>query len=534
MAPRTRPQPAATRRTRAESRAMQADRRTKIVLLALAALSALRVVVFALLDRRPLFGGWEAPDLQRAMFYHYGLRAHLDWTFAEQIARDGFKPPLWYGGVPLLFGWKDSLGALDFLLVNAAAMAATVLLVFALGRRLGGARGGLLAAATVALLPGVAWRIGMVGVEQTHMALLPFAVLACVALVEQAHRPQARTLGIGVVLGLTVGVGLLVKWNFGAYIAGPALLALVFGLWGSPRAVLRGIVAAALVATAIFLAWLVPFADLADIVQQGVSGESGGEPASIYLRELVGPALGPGGWLLLGLALAGALFGAPPADRGPRPARDAAVIASAALGLLLLHALIPHKETRYLLPALPLLVALLAWPLGRLAARPRGPAVAWGGVVVLGALSWGAPLLEAPADRFAWSEVLPAPIRDAYEIDALVAHPSLRERERTVVTFALTGQGRFPLLTFLHWELYGRNPNPVLSRSDWDDVTSKACAFDLERSTHFVAGRPLDPQEQAALRSMGFELVIRVLPRIDAVPELALWALAPTSAPRYR
>lgn len=513
---------------------MQADRRTKIVLLALAALSALRVVGFALLDRRPLFGGWEAPDLQRAMFYHYGLRGHLDWTFTEQIARDGFKPPLWYGGVPALFGWKDSLSAVDFLLVNAVAMAATVLVVYALGRRLGGQSGGLLAAATVALLPGVAWRIPMVGVEQTHMALLPFAVLACVALVEQAHRTRPRALPIGVVLGLTVGVGLLVKWNFGAYVAAPLLLALVLALRASPRAALVGLAAAVSVALATFLLWLLPFADLQDILQQGASGESGGEPASIYLRELIGPALGPGGLLLLGVAGAGVLIGAAPPDRGPRPGRDALMIASAVLALAALHAVIPHKETRYLLPALPLLAALLAWPLGRLTERPRGALVAWAGVGVLGLLSWVVPLSSPAADRYAWAEVLPAPVRDDYGLDSVLAHPSLRERERTVVTFALTGAGRFPLLTFLHWELYGRNPNPVLSRSDWDDVTSKACAFDLERSTHFLAGRPLDAQEQAALRSMGFEVVIRVQPRVDDVPELALWALESRSVPRYR
>ena len=45
---------------------------------------------------RPLLG-FEAADLQRSMFYHYGLRGHLDYGFLEQVGRDGFKPPLWYG-----------------------------------------------------------------------------------------------------------------------------------------------------------------------------------------------------------------------------------------------------------------------------------------------------------------------------------------------------------------------------------------------------------------------------------------------------
>jgi len=58
--------------------------------------STLRVLLYGAVDRRPLLG-FEAADLQRSMFYHYGLRGHLDYGFLEQVGRDGFKPPLWYG-----------------------------------------------------------------------------------------------------------------------------------------------------------------------------------------------------------------------------------------------------------------------------------------------------------------------------------------------------------------------------------------------------------------------------------------------------
>ena len=508
------------------------------MLLLLAVGSAVRVIVFGILDRRPLFGGWEAPDLQRSMFYHYGLRGHLDWTFAEQVARDGFKPPLWYGGVPVLFGWKDSLSALDFLIVNALAMAVTVCVAYALARRLGGRRSGLVAAALTAFLPGIAWRIGMIGVEQTHMALLPLIALACLGLLHQTGRSWTHTTAVGAVLGLLVGVGLLIKWNLGAYVAAPLLLTAAFGLRRSVP-LLAGLGTAAAVAAALFLAWMLPFADLQDILQQGAQGESDGQESSIYLRELAS-AFGPAGWLLLAVAAVAPFVKATPfvAD-APVPGepltpqrphalrwRDAVIVVSAVVGLLALHAAIPHKETRYLLPALPLLAVLVAVPLGRV------PRIAAAGLALMALLSWAQPWISGTPDRFAWNEQLPAPIRDDYGIDAILAHPSLQARERTVVTFALSGPGRFPLLTFLHWELYGRNANPVLSRSDWDDVTSKACAFDLERSTHFLTSRPLDDQEQAALRSMGFEVTIAVRPRIADVPPLTLWALESGSAPR--
>lgn len=503
------------------------DRRAKLLLLLLAAVSAARVLAFGVLDRRPLFGGWEAPDLQRSMFYHYGLRGHLDWTFAEQIARDGFKPPLWYGGVPVLFGWKDSLSAFDFLAVNAVALVVTMLVVAALASRIGGPRAALPAAVLTAALPGIAWRVGMIGVEQTHMALLPLAVLLCLALLKQAERSARHATIIGALLGAVVGASLLVKWNFGAYIALPLLLTLAFGL-STPLATLAGLATAAAVSAGLFLAWMLPYADLQDILQQGAVGESDGESFAVYVDALR-TSLGPAGLALLPVAVIGLVTR--PAERPPHPLRAAALVLSAIVGLLALHALIPHKESRYLLPALPLLAVLLAGAVAWIDNLP-GRVTAW--LLLFGMLvtSWmpGPP----PPSTWSWAETLRFPVQDDYGIDAVLAHPSLRERERTVVTFALSGEGRFPLLTFLHWELYGRNPNPVLSRSDWDDVTSKACAFDLERSTHFLTSRPLDVQEEAALRSMGFERVIHATPRIADVPSLALWALDARSAPRYR
>jgi hypothetical protein len=518
---------------------MRTSARPLLIACALAALSALRVIAFAQLDRRPLYGGWEAPDLQRAMFYHYGLHHHLDWTFAEQVARDAFKPPLWYGGIPLLFGWRDSLSVADFLYVNAACVAGMVLGAYLLGRRLGGDRAGVLAAAVCALLPGVAWRVGMVGVEPAHAALLVGAMLALVGLLQSARDAQGGQVALrGVVLGLCVGLGALMKWNFAAYVVPPAAVALVLAGAAAGRAA-GGLAVGAAVAAALFGPWALG-ADLADVVSQGMTGEQGTETAAVFVRDLTRRSLGVVGWAMLAASLLGAVAGPrlpPPPPRllhAPHPRSEALVLAVAIGALVALHVAIPHKETRYLLPALPLLAVGLATPASRLLDAGWGRAVLVGVLVLGAAQSWVVPWFVQPPQEHAWSDVLPAPIDDDYDILAVLAHPSLRARERTVVTTSLREQARFPVLTFLDWELYGRNPNPVLSRSDWPDVTSKACAFDLERSTHFLTNRDLDIHEESALRSMGFERVVTVAPRVADVGTLSLWALESRSTPRYR
>ncbi|MCO4773727.1 MAG: hypothetical protein KDA24_27090 [Deltaproteobacteria bacterium] len=511
--------------------------RPLLAALAIAAVSAVRVVVFGLLDRRPLYGGWEAPDLQRSMFYHYGLRGHLDWTFAEQVARDAFKPPLWYGGVPLLYSWDDSLHRLDYLLPNALCAGALVLGGFALGRRLGGPIAGLVSAALCAVLPGIAWRVAMIGVEPAHAALLVGSLLLLVGLVQSARDGAAADCVVrGVGLGVCIGAATLMKWNFVAYVTPPLVLSvLVVGREGLGRLGL-GLLAAGGFAAAIFGPWALGFADLGEIFAQGADGEASQAGAGYYLSELAGRSLGLGGWAALVAAAFGLWRGISPTlgSAAPRPRVEAGILGAAVLALWLTHLAIPHKETRYLLPALPLLCALLGGAAARLAPL-RGGGLALTLILLVGlGGSWIHPLLDEPATNHNWTDVLPAPIDEDYGVDGILAHPTLGERERTVVTFSLREEAIFPVLTFLQWELYGRNANPVLSRSSWPDVTLKACAFDLERSTHFLSNRTLNDQEEAALRSMGFERVVTVAPRVQDVGVLQLWALEERSEPRYR
>jgi hypothetical protein len=384
-------------------------------------------------------------------------------------------------------------------------------------------------------MPGVAWRVVTIGVETAHAALLLLALLALLGLIQSARESRTGDVALrGMALGLCVGSAALMKWNFVAYIAPPALLALALCGRAAATRVVFGLGLAALLAAAVFGPWALGTADLSEILTQGAHGEAEGEATGYYLSELIHRSLGWLGWLLAGAGVVGLAWGREHVLHAPRPRNEALVVGSAIIALWLVHLWIPHKETRYLLPALPLIGVLLSWPAARLS-RVRGGPIVLGLLLCAGAVhSWVLPWFEQPPEEHTWSDVVSSPIADDYDIEAVLAHPSLRVRDRTVVTLSLRPEARFPVLTFLSWELYGRNENPVLARSDWPDVTSKACAFDLERSTHFLTNRQLDVHEESALRSMGFERSVIVKPRIPDVGTLSLWALEERSEPRYR
>jgi hypothetical protein len=182
--------------------------------------------------------------------------------------------------------------------------------------------------------------------------------------------------------------------------------------------------------------------------------------------------------------------------------------------------------------------------LQRLARDPRtaARAAAWLLLLVLVGLSYGQPALQAIATTepaaakgsrppYELRPSYPAPDRDDFGLDAILRHASFAERPLSYVTYSLGGTPVFPSLGMLEWELYSRNPRPVVSRGQHTSVLDRACAYDLVRSTHFLTNRGLDAQELAALRSLGFEESARSRPRIKELGELALWARDPGEAP---
>jgi hypothetical protein len=504
------------------------------VLLAAAALGLLRCV---LADGRPRFGGSESSDLERAMLYHYGVRGYRDWTWLEQIGRDGFKPPLWFGGVPLLFAGRPAMTTADFGMLNLVATLATAALLWR--------SAGPWAAAALLALPGIAGRVTFAGTEHTQMALLLGLLLA----LREMRAPlrgrllAARALGVGLLLGTC----LLVKWTF----ATPAGILFVFEMLRGPDGTGRrpahgaALLGAAGLGGALLLAWLLPFSDLDVILRQ--AGEEPSFPdrfssqaLGYFPRDLVRHALGPAG---TGLAAAGAaLLLARRGGEESSPLLPPLLCVTGAL--LAFHTALPHKEWRYLLPAYPALALLVALPLQRLARDPRtaARAAAWLLLLVLFGLSYGQPALQAIATTepaaakgsrppYELRPSYPAPDRDDFGLDAILRHASFAERPLSYVTYSLGGTPVFPSLGMLEWELYSRNPRPVVSRGQHTSVLDRACAYDLVRSTHFLTNRGLDAQELAALRSLGFEESARSRPRIKELGELALWARDPGEAP---
>lgn len=329
--------------------------------------------------------------------------------------------------------------------------AGTVLLTFALGRRLYGVWPGLLAAAFLAL---TVQHIQLAHFFLSDPYLTFFTTLALLIMVEAARRPGDWR----PVLLAAAAVGLAVGAKFSAVML---FLPLALLLWRDPRLAARRLLAAVAVAAAVF-ALTNPFAlldrsctlvtpatrvgpvtipvlnwancYLENVVQQSdmVSGGSSfpftrqyvGTPPFVYpilmqLRWGMGWPLGllsfaGFGWLLL-RALAGLLAGwRAELDRRLRPLRDGSWPAlSPGEGILLAFAL-PYffvtgsffvKFMRYMQPLLPLLVVLGAGLLWQLARRRRRLAGLLASLVLAGTALYAGAFLSLYAAPHPWLEV---------------------------------------------------------------------------------------------------------------------------------
>ncbi|MGH7397455.1 MAG: LmeA family phospholipid-binding protein [Candidatus Rokuibacteriota bacterium] len=343
------------------------------------------MVVWLGVDRRP--PEWDhANHLERAVSCHRSLSAPgRDWL-REIIAESSFYPPivtcaagLLYFAVPMVPLTAQAV-IWTFLVVGALA-------VFGLGRRLLDADAGLLAAFLFVTAPFVVFSL-------LHFQLdLPLAAMVAVALYALARTEECSVRRWSLALGLVLGLGMLTKPPFAAYLSGP----LLWTAWRAIRAPdrrgrLLHLLAALGLAAALALPWYGP--RLVGLPMQIMNrsfkqaAESGHAPALSGSSLLFYPQWIIPQWGLLATALL--LWGIVALARRPR----ARGLLWAALAPFLIFVLIQNKNLRYTLPLLP--AAALVATAG-MSALPRRARWGLGGaVVILGVAQVGSAAFAVP------------------------------------------------------------------------------------------------------------------------------------------
>jgi hypothetical protein len=343
------------------------------------------MVVWLLIDRRP--PEWDhANHLERAVACHRSLSAPGREWLREIIAESSFYPPIVTCAVGFLYF------ALPIVPLTAQAviwvfLVVGTLAVLGLGRRLLDADAGLLAAFLFATAPFVVFMLLNFQLDLPLAAMVALALYVLVRTEDLSVRRWA--LGLGLVLGL----GMLTKPPFAAYLSGPLLWVAWRGLRvPERRARLMHLLAALGVAAAIALPWYGP--RLVGLPGQIINrsfkqaAESGHAPALSSSSLLFYPQWIIPQWGLLATALL--VWGIVALARRPR----ARGLLWAALAPGLIFILIQNKNLRYTLPLLP--AAALAAAAGVSVLSPRARrGLAWAcvlvGVVQVGAAAFALP-----------------------------------------------------------------------------------------------------------------------------------------------
>jgi hypothetical protein len=302
---------------------------------------------------------------------------------AAHLASDGTLNPGWFGhpGSTLIYpvaalyaiGWgRGARAALEagdaglYVVARSLSIAYAALglvFVFLLGRRLtGGDRGGLVAAAMVAVSPPI---VELCATARSDGASLLFGALALHALFRAIERPSLRSLALA---GVALGAAIATKYYFAVFgalvpvaVAGAAHRRLARGERIAPalgHAVVAGLAAIAtfaLLTPYFFLDWKTAMRDLR---LEAAAHAVGTQPSwsttfrwylTIGLPELVGGSL-----VVVALVIAIVVAAA---RRRARPL----VLVAAALGLLFIAATsaLHLTWTRWLVPVAPLVGALL-------------------------------------------------------------------------------------------------------------------------------------------------------------------------------
>ena len=310
------------------------------LLIGLAAIMA----VWLGIDRRP--PEWDhANHLERAVACHRSLgESRGDWL-QEIISESSFYPPIVTCAAGLLY-FVFPVAPLTAQAVIWGFLVLGTFAVYGVGRRLLDADAGLLAAFLFATAPFVVFMLLNFQLDLPLAAMVALALYALVRTEDLARRRWA--LGLGLVLGL----GMLTKPPFAAYLSGPLLWVAGRALRASDRrARLLHLLAAVGVAGAVALPWYGP--RLVGLPAQFINrsfkqaAEAGQAPAFSGSSLLFYPEWIIPQWGLLATALL--LWGIVALVRRPQ----ARGLLWAALAPFLIFTLIQNKNLRYTLPLLP-------------------------------------------------------------------------------------------------------------------------------------------------------------------------------------
>jgi 4-amino-4-deoxy-L-arabinose transferase-like glycosyltransferase len=159
--------------------------------------------------------GWDRPaHLLRSLAYHQALRPLSLDSISQIITYHNFYPPLFHLSVALFYG-LFGVSADVTAAANAIYMAVLLFAVYGIGKRMFGAKVGLLAAFLVSMLPIVFCLSRYTYVEYALMSMVALSVYLLI----RTDEFQNKTYSL--LFGLSVGLGMLTKWVFIAFLAGP-------------------------------------------------------------------------------------------------------------------------------------------------------------------------------------------------------------------------------------------------------------------------------------------------------------------------
>ncbi len=335
-------------------------------------------------------------------------------TARSLLRVDDHYPPLAPLAAGPAFGGADPRSPTLFL--NQAALALLIGATYAMGKRYSSEATGILAAIAVSSFPIVSMQSRM------FMLDLPDAAMTALALLALCRADAFRRAAPSLVFGATLGLALLTKWTVVFFLAAPLAFELLRAARSSERGRRLGNAGAGLLlAAAIPLPWY--SAHLWNILRDSAKfsydvGVREGDPPVFtakslffYASSLPAAVLAPWAFLFVGgLALAAR-------DRF----RRGRLMFFAILGGWAILTLIRNKDSRYVIPMLPVIAVVAASALDAFRVRFRWKAAAAG---LLAAISLGAAWRTDPPVRENW------PIHEAVEF--LRRQPVSRPRLRVV------------------------------------------------------------------------------------------------------